>query len=101
MNIATPKIKITILAGRSTLCAIKLSSINGDTAFLSIITNMANDPIDNKDNEIIVDVFRLMLFPMYVRTSKKEAIVTAKAIAPFRSILLALLATTLGASKNA
>jgi hypothetical protein len=99
MNIAIPKIKITILAGRSTLCAIKPSSINGDTAFLSIITNMVNDPIDNKDNEIIgicVDVFRLMLFPMYVRASKKEAIVTAKAIAPFRSILLALLATTLG-----
>src|SRR3989442_11042538 len=94
MNIVIPKIKITILAGRRTLCAIKLSSINGDAARFSIITNKANDPIDNKANETTVicveDEFRLLLFPIYVRASKKEAIVTAKAIAPFRSILLAI-----------
>jgi len=100
MNIVIPKIKITILAGRRTLCAIKLSSINGDVALLSIITNKANDPIDNNDNETTVicveDEFRLLLFPMYVRASKKEAIVTAKAMAPFRSILLALFAVALG-----
>src|SRR4249920_2212432 len=92
MNIVIPKIKITILAGRRTLCAIKLSSISGDAALLSIITNKAKDPIDNKANETTVicveDEFRLLLFPIYVRASKNEAIVTAKAIAPFRSILL-------------
>src|SRR5437867_12919745 len=94
MNIVIPKIKITILAGRRTLCAIKLCSINGDAALYSIITNKVNDPIDNKPKETTVicveDEFRLLLFPMYVRASKKEAIVTAKAMAPFRSILLAL-----------
>ena len=36
----------------------------------------------------VEDEFRLLLFPMYVRAIKKEAIVTAKAMAPFRSILL-------------
>src|SRR3989442_454006 len=93
MNIVIPKIKITILAGRRTLCTIKLSSINGDDAFLSMITNKANDPTDNKANEttvICVDESSLLLFPIYVTASKKEAIVTAKAIAPFRSILLAI-----------
>ena len=94
MNIVIPKIKITILAGRRTLCAIKLSSINGDAALFSIITNKVNDPIDNKPKETTVicveDEFRLLLFPMYVRASKKEAIVAAKAMAPFRSILLTL-----------
>jgi hypothetical protein len=99
MNIVIPKIKITILAGRRTLCAIKLSSINGDAALLSIITNKANDTIDNKANETTVicveDEFSLLLIPMYVRASKKEAIVTAKAMAPFRSILLALFALAL------
>src|SRR5712691_4409596 len=99
MNIVIPKIKITILAGRRTLCAIKLSSINGDAALLSIITNKVNDPIDNNANENTVicveDEFRLLLFPIYVRASKKEAIVTAKAMAPFRSILLALFALAL------
>src|SRR5205807_5644770 len=94
MNIVIPKIKITILAGRRTLCAIKLSSINGDAALLSIITNKAKDPIDNSANATTVicveDEFRLLLFPIYVRASKNEAIVTAKAIAPFRSILLTL-----------
>ena len=57
-------------------------------------------PIDNKPNETTVicveDEFRLLLFPMYVRASKKEAIVTAKAMAPFRSILLALFTVSLG-----
>ena len=94
-----PKIKITILAGRRTLCAIKLSSISGDAAFLSMITNKANDPIDKKANEttvICVDESSLLLFPMYVSASKKEAIVTAKAMAPFRSILRVLFAEAFG-----
>src|SRR6266496_4328872 len=100
MNIVIPKIKITILAGRRTLCAIKLRSINGDAALLSIITNKAKDPIDSSANETIVicveDEFRLLLFPIYVRASKNEAIVTAKAIAPFRSILFAIFVIALG-----
>ena len=82
------------------MCVIKLSSINGDAALFSIITNKAKDPIDNSANETTVicveDEFRLLLFPMYVRASKKEAIVTAKAMAPFRSILLALLSVGFG-----
>ena len=62
---------------------------------LSMITNKANAPIDNSASETTVicveDEFRLLLFPIYVRASKNEAIVTAKATAPFRSILLTLL----------
>jgi hypothetical protein len=42
------------------------------------------------------DEFRLLLFPIYVRASKNEASVTAKAIAPFRSILLAIFVVALG-----
>src|ERR687888_42297 len=88
-----PKIKIMIFAGRSILCVIKLSSINGDDAFLSIRTNKVNDPIDNKPNDkttICVEyvlLLLLLLLPMYVRVSKKEAIVTANVIAPFKSRL--------------
>src|SRR6187200_728251 len=84
-----------IFAGRSILCFNKLSSINGDDALLSIITNKANDPTDNNANDttIICVEFTLTLlllllllpFPIYVRVSKKEAIVTAKVIAPFTS----------------
>src|SRR5215469_9659908 len=99
MNIVIPKIKIMIFAGRRTLCAIKLSSINGDNAFFSIITNKVNDPTDNKPNETTVvfveDEFRLVLFPTYVMASKKETIVTANVTAPFRSMLLALFVVAL------
>src|ERR687888_1399783 len=97
-----PKIKIMIFAGRSILCVIKLSSINGDGALLSIKTNKANDPADNNPNEITIIcvgyaltllllVLLLTLFPIYVRVSKKEAIVTAKVMEPFTSRLGLLL----------
>ena len=83
---------MSILAGRSILCVIKLSSINGDAAFLSMITNKANDPIDNNANDTTIIcagyvLVLLLLFPMYVRVSKNEAIVIAKAMAPFTSRL--------------
>src|ERR671932_1074948 len=88
-----PKIKIMIFAGRSILCVIKLSSINGDDALLSIKTNNANDPADNNPNEMTIICVGytllplLLVFPMYVRVSRNEAIVTAKVIAPFASSL--------------
>src|SRR5919199_5218150 len=90
-----PKIKIMIFAGRSILCVIKLSSINGDEALLSIKTNKAKDPADNNPNEItiicagyalpLLPPLMLLVFPIYVRVSKKEAIVTAKVTEPFTS----------------
>src|SRR5438445_11660553 len=82
---------MSILAGRSILCVIKLSSINGDVALLSIITNKANDPIDNNANDTtticVGYVLALLLFPIYVRVSKKEAMVIAKVMEPFTSRL--------------
>src|SRR5918911_1483621 len=86
-----PKIKIMIFAGRSILCVIKLGSINGDDAFLSIRTNNINDPIDSKLNDTTIIcvgyALLLLLLPMYVKVSKKDAIVTARVIAPFTSSL--------------
>src|SRR5215467_12022355 len=88
-----PKIKIIIFAGRSILCVIKPSSINGDAALLSIIMNKAKDPIDKKAKDItivgieFVPTLLPLLFPIYVRVSRKEAITTAKVMAPFTSRL--------------
>jgi hypothetical protein len=92
-----PKIRIMIFAGRSILCVIKLSSINGDAALLSKMMNKAKDPIDKKakDTTIVgiefVLTLLLLLFPMYVRVSRKEAITTAKVMAPFTSRLRGIL----------
>lgn len=80
-----PKIKIMIFAGRSILCFIKLSSINGDDALLSIITNKADGTAIICVECALTLLLLLLLFPIYVRVSKKEAIVTAKVMAPFTS----------------
>src|SRR5215469_10379313 len=94
-----PKIRIMIFAGRSILCVIKLSSINGDAALLSKVMNKAKDPIDKKAKDTtkvgIESVLTLLplLFPIYVRVSRKEAITTAKVMAPFTSRLRVTLPT--------
>src|SRR5437867_10571695 len=79
-------------AGSSILPPIKLNSINGNDALLAIIMNKASDPMDKMaNNTTIICVVKALtlllplLFPTYVRASKKDAIVTAKVTAPFKS----------------
>src|SRR5215831_20527861 len=60
---------------------------------IKIIINKAKDPIDKKAKDItivgieFVPTLLPLLFPIYVRVSRKEAITTAKVMAPFTSRL--------------